>query len=102
MGHLFMPRPKVALTGGVRRPGKQLVGIPGTPPIIQHGLELIQNFLMDYWHTIDFEDMLDDMLNYSYENKRKFDIIAAMICCEIGDEDMTGLAPSVVESIKNQ
>ena len=46
--------------------------------------------------------MLNDMLNYSYENKRKFDIIAAMICAEIGDEDMTGLSPSVVDSIKNQ
>ena len=78
MGHLFMSRPKVALQGGVRKPGKNLVGVPGTPAMIQHGLELIQNFLADYWYTIDFEDMLDEMLNYSYENKRKFDIIAAM------------------------
>ena len=37
--------------------------------------------------------MLDQMLNYTYENKRKFDIIAAMIQCEIGDEDMSGLNP---------
>lgn len=102
MGHLFMSRPKVALQGGIKRPGKNLIGIPGTPSIIQHGLELIQNFLSDYWYTIDFEEILDEMLNYSYENKRKFDIIAAMQCCEIGDEDMTGLSPSVVESIKNQ
>lgn len=102
MGHLFMPRPKVALQGGVRRPGKNLIGIQGTPAMIQHGLELIQNFLADYWYTIDFEAMLDDMLNYSIENKRKFDIIAAMICAEIGDEDMTGLTPAVISSIKNQ
>ena len=102
MGNLFMSRPKVALQGGNRRPGKNLVGIQGTPAMIQHGLELIQNFLADYWYTIDFEDILNDMLNYSYENKRKFDIIAAMICAEIGDEDMTGLNPTVVESIKNQ
>ena len=102
MGHLFMSRPKVALQGGVRKPGKNLVGVPGTPAMIQHGLELIQNFLADYWYTIDFEDMLDEMLNYSYENKRKFDIIAAMQMAEIGDEDLTGLTPSVVQSIKNQ
>ena len=102
MGHYFMPRPKVALAGGIRNPKKQLMGLQATPAMIQHGLELIQNFLNDYWYTIDFEDMLDELLNYSYENKRKFDMIAAMICAEIGDEDMTGLSPTVLNTIKNQ
>ena len=102
MGHYFMPRPKVALTGGIRNPKKQLMGLQATPAMIQHGLELIQNFLNDYWYTIDFEGMLDELLNYSYENKRKFDMIAAMICAEIGDEDMTGLSPTVLNTIKNQ
>ena len=48
MGHLLMQRPKVALQNGVKRPGKNLIGIQGTPAMIQHGLELIQNFLADY------------------------------------------------------
>lgn len=102
MGHLFMSRPKVALSGGIRNPKKQLMGLQATPAMIQHGLELIQNFLNDYWYTIDFEGMLDELLNYSYENKRKFDMIAAMICAEIGDEDMTGLNPTILNTIKNQ
>ena len=45
--------------------------------------------------------MLDQMLNYTYENKRKFDIIAAMGQCEIGDEDMAGIAPKT-NTTKNQ
>ena len=46
--------------------------------------------------------MLDQLLNYSYENKRKFDIIAAMGMCEIADEELSGITPTVVDSIKNQ
>lgn len=46
--------------------------------------------------------MLDQMLNYSYENKRKFDIIAALQMAEIGDEDMSGLNPATISEIKSQ
>jgi hypothetical protein len=38
--------------------------------------------------------MLEELLKYTYENKRKFDMIAAMSCCEIGDEALTGIGPS--------
>ena len=33
-------------------------------------------------------------LKYSWENKRKFDIIAAMIAAELGDEDLMGYLPT--------
>ena len=72
-----MARPKFAITGP-RRPNKQLIGLPATEAAIQHGLELVQNFVNDYWHTIDYELMIDQLLNYTYDNKRKFDIVAAM------------------------
>ena len=93
--NLFMSRPAIALTGNAKnsKNRKQLIRLPATEAVIRHELELIANFIADYWHTIDYEEMLDQMLNYTYENKRKFDIIAAMIQCEIGDEDMSGLNP---------
>jgi len=98
--NLFMTRPKFAVT--TNKPNKTLIGIPGTEAVIQHGLELISNFVNDYWHTIDYEEMLDQLLNYSYENKRKFDIIAAMQMAEIADEELSGITPTVVDSIKSQ
>ena len=102
-GHLFMSRPDFASNSGSRRnPVKRLIGLPATEAVIKHGLELVNNFINDYWHTIDYEEMLDQMLNYSYENKRKFDIIAAMQQCEIADEDMSGVTPTTVESVKSQ
>lgn len=101
-GNLFMKRPDFAITGTTKRQGKTLIGVPATETVIKHGLELVNNFINDYWHTIDFEEMLDQMLNYSYENKRKFDIIASLQMAEIADEDLSGITPTTVESIKNQ
>ena len=99
--NLFMARPQFAITGP-RRPGKQLVGVPSTDAVIQHGLELVGNFVNDYWHTIDFEEMLDQLLNYSYENKRKFDIVAALQMAEIADEELSGVKPTVMNSVQTQ
>lgn len=98
MGHLFMKRPDFAVTGK-KNPTKQLVGVPSTEAVINHGLELVGNFIRDYWYTIDFTEMLDQMLNYSYEYKRKFDIIASLQMAELGDEDMTGITPSKEQSV---
>jgi len=35
--------------------------------------------------------MLQELLKYSYENKRKFDIVASMGMCELGDEELYGI-----------
>ncbi|MBQ8132477.1 MAG: hypothetical protein IJ193_08300 [Bacilli bacterium] len=46
--------------------------------------------------------MLNELLKYSYANKRKFDIIAAMEMAEIGDEALFGLNPAKVVDISSQ
>jgi hypothetical protein len=40
--------------------------------------------------------MLQQLLKYSYSQKRKFDIIAALSMCEIGDEELYGINPTKV------
>lgn len=93
--NLLMSRPEYATSSKTKkRPTKRLIGIPGTEAVIKHGLELIQGFLSDYYYTIDYPEMLEQLLKYTYENKRKFDIVAALQCCEIGDEALTGITPS--------
>lgn len=92
--NLLMTRPEYAVSVKNRKTNsKRLIGIPGTEAVIKHGLELIDSFIQNYYYTIDYPDMLEEMLKYTYENKRKFDIIAALSCCEIGDEAMTGIFP---------
>ena len=46
--------------------------------------------------------MLEQMLNYSYEAKRKFDIIAALQCVEIADEELSGVTPTTVNKISKE
>jgi len=91
---LLMSRPEYAISvRAKKKPTKRLIGVPSTEAVIKHGLELISAFLSDYYYTIDYPEMLEELLKYTYENKRKFDIIAAMSCCEIGDEALTGITP---------
>lgn len=101
--NLLMSRPEYAVSGRAKRnPTKRLIGVPSTESVIKHGLELISAFLSDYYYTIDYPEMLDELLKYTYENKRKFDIIAAMSCCEIGDEAMTGIIPIKQQSVAKE
>lgn len=102
--HLLMERPDFAITAKTRlsRNKKKLVGLPATEAVIKHGLELISMYIEDYWWEIDSEDMLEQMLNYSYEAKRKFDIIAALGCCEIADEELSGVTPTNVSKASKE
>lgn len=92
-----MSRPEFATTAKFKsrnNKGKHLIGLPATEAVITHGLELISAFIADYCWTIDFDEMLDQLLHYSYEAKRKFDIVAALSMVEIADEELSGIAPS--------
>lgn len=102
--HLLMERPDFAITAKTRlsRNKKKLVGLPATEAVIKHGLELISMYIEDYWYEIDSEDMLEQMLNYSYEAKRKFDIIAALQCAEIADEELSGVTPTNVSKASKE
>lgn len=102
--NLFLDRPELGSGNkNIRKmSSKRLIGVPGTIQYINHGLELVQGFVNEFWHTIDFEEMLDQLINYSYEEKRKFDIVAALQMVMIGDEALTGISPSVVQTIASE
>ena len=102
--HLLMSRPEFAVAVKQTRRGqtKRLIGIPSSVPVIGHGLELISTYLSDGWQDIYFEEMLYQLLNYSFEDKRKFDIIAAMVCAEIADEELMTIVPSKATSTSSQ
>lgn len=82
-----MRRPKSTMTASGGQNSK-MYGAPANEQTIKHYLELIENFVNDYSHTINIESMLDQLLKYDYANKRKYDVIAAMGMAELGDEEM--------------
>ena len=102
--HFFMSRPEFAVSQKTRasRSSKRLIGLPATEAVIRHGLDLIGMYINDYCWSIDFDEMLEQMLNYSYENKKKFDIIAAMQMAEIADEALMGIDPSKIHKVANE
>ena len=89
---MLMKRPQYGLENaqGVkfRKNTSNLWGTPGSLKMIQHGLELIADYVEDFTQNIDFLEMIDQLQKYSFENKGAFDIVSAMIMTEIGDEDM--------------
>ena len=97
-GDLFMDRPDFAISQNTKRnrAQKRLIGVPGTENVIKHGLELINTFINDYCYGIDIDEMLEQLLNYSYQEKKRFDIVAALGMCEIADEELSGITPTSV------
>lgn len=98
---LFMKRPASTL-GDMKRGNSQMIGVPATEAIIKHGLELINNFVNDYCYSIDIDEMLEQLLKYSWENKRKFDIIAAMEMAEIADEELMNILPAAQDKLAKE
>lgn len=101
--NVFMTRPEYATTAKNRmNSAKKLIGLPATEAVIKHGLELIGMYINENVSQIDFDEMLEQLLNYSYDEKRKFDIVAALGQAEIADEELTGVTPSSINTIKKQ
>lgn len=92
----FMYRPIATYPAG-NNPKRRTIGTPASVAIIDHQTDLIRDYVNDYCHNIWFPDMLDELSRYTDEMKRKFDIIAAMGLCELGDEDMMGITPKQTE-----
>ena len=88
LGYL-MKRPRSTANSSKKTNFNQY-GVPATEAIIQHQLDLIEQYIVDYSTEIQFPDMLQELMKYSYENKRKFDIVAAFGICLLADEEMIG------------
>lgn len=97
--NLFMKRPKATMPD-IKKGNSNMIGYPATETYLKHGIELIVNFVNESCYSINIDEMLDQLLKYSWENKRKFDIVAAMIAAELGDEDMLFYQPKI-EQKKN-
>lgn len=90
--NLFMKRPKSTLSD-IKRGNSEMIGYPAQDIYLKHGIELIINYINDFCYDIHIDEMLEQLLKYSWEQKRKFDIVAAMIAAELGDEDMVFFKP---------
>lgn len=72
-------------------------GVPANEKTIQHQLELIASFVEDWSEHIWFIEIINELLEYSYENKTKFDAVAAMGMAMLADEELIGVLPRIDE-----
>lgn len=92
----LMKRPSSTITSG--KQNKSQYGIPAPTAVIEHQIELIQQYVEDFYDQIDYMEVIDQLIRYSFENKRKFDIVAALGIALIADEDMQGKVPKLENS----
>jgi len=94
--HLLMKRPRATMPD-VTKGNSNMYGTPATVKVIEHYKELIYDFCLDYSNTIDFIEIIEQLLNYSDEKKKDFDIVAAMGMAELGDEELSVRTPEAIE-----
>ena len=70
-------------------------GAPATETIIKHQLDLISDYIDEFCQEIWFIEVVEELLKYSYENKRKFDIVAALGMCFLANEEFMFVRPKV-------
>jgi len=97
----LMHRPKATMSD-VRNGNSKAFGTPATVPIINHYLDLIDNYINDYWYSINFIDVLNELCKYSFENKRKFDLVAALGMALLADEELMGLLPKSTAKVNKE
>ena len=85
-----MRRPRACLSD-VSNGKSTAFGAQASEVIIKHQLDLIARYIENYYNELWFPEMIDEFLLYSYENKGKFDIVAATGMAELGDEELEGL-----------
>lgn len=73
-------------------------GAPAIESIIRHQLELIGIYVDNYCGEIWFEEVVKQLLTYSFENKTKFDIVAALGMAMLADEELMFVQPKVGEN----
>lgn len=78
MLNLLMKRPRATMPDVAKRSNSNLYGAPATSKTIEHYIELIYDMCLDYAHLIDFKEMVEQLLGYSIEDKKRFDIVAAL------------------------
>lgn len=97
----FMRRPRATLSDQYKNTNTQY-GTPATNAIIAHQTDLIADYVTDCYDEIWFDELLDELNNYSDENKRKFDIVAALGMALLADEELMGVIPKSTEVVEQK
>lgn len=95
--HHLMRKPRFITSGR----NSQQFGCPADVKTIERQLQLINDYIENYYTSISYQEMIDEFLRYSYENKRKFDIVAAFGIALLADEELMNRPPRAANEKAN-
>lgn len=96
--HYLMRKPRFITSGR----NSQQFGCPADVKTIERQLQLINDYIENYYTQLSFQEMIDEFLRYSYENKRKFDIVAAFGIALLADEELMNRPPRMSTDSDNK
>lgn len=88
MGHRLIKKPMAVRKDTNSEKESNFVGTPATETIIKHYVQRIKDYIKYYADTIPFLVMVEQIKDWNYEEKGKFDLVAAMGMTEIFGEDL--------------
>lgn len=87
----FLQRPSIAIGSNVSgAKASQLIGTPATANVIGHQDQKLADYIDDYYYNIMYPPVLEQLRDYSMENRTRFDFVVAMGLAELADEDLLG------------
>ena len=98
----FMRRPRVCFGDNTKRRSVNQYGTTTPRAMIEHGIQLVADYVEDFCQNIWFTEFLEQLSAYSDETKGKYDIVAALQMCEIGDEELNDILPKENKPIKDE
>lgn len=87
----LLKRPSIAIgsnVSGVK--ASELIGTPATVAVIAHQDQKLASYIDDYYYLIMYLPFLEQLRDYSVENRTKFDLVVAAGLAELADEDFMG------------
>ena len=96
----FMHRPS-ATYPDITKKRTNSYGTPATTSIINHQNDLIADYIEEYGENMWFEEMIEQLSQYTFEFKRKFDCVAACGMAMLADEELSGVVPKAVKQEAN-
>jgi hypothetical protein len=87
----MLQRPSIAIGSNVSgQKASTLIGTPATSAVIAHQDQKIADYVDDYYYTIMYIPVLEQLRDYSSDNRTKFDYVVAIGLAELADEESMG------------
>jgi hypothetical protein len=99
--HRFMPRPTVQSGDteyGVEKKSNNLIGTTMSEKVRIYGEQSLAKYMKEFGYQFWFYEALEEMRDYTPDEKQFFDRIVSMIMCEIADDEILMLSVQETQS----